>query len=100
MNSICSYEDFVNLINDRTVKVTNLVDTNIHMENWTPGRFVEYLGGLEQHKQETGVKIDYVSSTDYKGRIGTINILICFQSTNVSEESNYYMQWSVKYKDN
>ena len=100
MKSICSYDDFVSIINDETVKKTNLVDTNIHMEDWTPGRFVEYLGGLESHKHETGDKIYYESYPDQNGRISIINIQIYIHPVVGSNEQTYFMKWSVKYKDN
>ena len=100
MNIICAYENFVNLIKDRTVEVVNLLDTNIFMENWTPERYVNYLGVLEKHKLETGDQIIYKSVSDHKGRVATIYVNIIISSFACSEEKNYYMQWNVKYKDN
>lgn len=100
MKNICSFDDFVNLDKNRTIEKIILVDTNIHNENWPIERYVQYLGGLENHKQDTGIKINYDSLPDHKGRVGLIKVSIVIPSRVGSKEKNYYMNWNVKYKDN
>ncbi len=72
-----------------------LENSTIVKDNWTAGNYLEHLGTIERHKQETGISTQYDFITDDHNNILCVIVTLRYPEYKGAHEHTETMRWIV-----
>lgn len=94
------FEDFIAFFDECNLrgKCLCLESQNLGKDNWPSVRFIEYLAGIEKHKNETGAITRYATFM-VDDEIIEVDIYVRVPAFKDDEEKEYCMCWVVRDKE-